>query len=295
MKHFLKIAGFAVISAAVAMGQSNPNSGASQSQQPIPGASQSQGAIPSGQPQNTVQQPTPSPKQPAAKTQEEHTAYLAVAGNHDPAASFTGAQEFAKKYPDSELTAPLYAAVMQNAFNAGNNEVTIDAARKVIAVQPEHTMALVMLATGLAETTKNTDMDRDEKWNEAMKSADKAIATADKGMAVVAPQATPDQLEGAKATLISMAHSAMGYVTMAKSDWTESEKHFKASVADARLQPDPVNYLRLAVAQDNLKKYSDGIASAKKAAQLADAAQNTQVANMARAEQARLEKLSGGK
>ena len=288
MKQLLKITGFAVLSAAVAVAQ-----GAQQSQQPI-GAQQSQGAIPAGNQQNSVQSNTPQAgKMPAAKTQEEHTAYTTVANNPDPAASLTAANEFATKFATSELTPNLYAAVMQKAFNAGDNETTVAAAHKVLALQPEHTMALVMLATGLAESTRDTDLDHDEKWNEAWKSSEKAIATVDKGMPLVAPGATPEQIAGAKIVLMSMAHSSMGYISMARKDWTNAEKHFKASVADVGNQADPVNYLRLSVAQDNLKKYSDGLASAKKAAELADAAQNKQVADMARAEQARLEKLSG--
>jgi len=287
MKQFLKFTGFAVMSAAIAMGQA-----ATQGQQPQSASGgQNQAAPQAGAPQGAAQ---PS-KQPAAKTKEEYDAYTAIASNPDPAASLTAADEFQTKFANSELKAAAYATVVQKAYNAGANEVTVDASRKTLALQPDHTLALVMLASSLAETTRESDIDSAEKWAEANKSAEKAISTIDKGLPAAAPQLTPEQLAGAKTVLLAMAHSAMGYIALARKDYTEAEKHYKASVADTGDQADPANYLRLAVAQDNLKKYADGIASAKKAAQLADATQNKQVADMARAEQARLEKLNGGK
>lgn len=287
MKQFLKFTGFAVMSAAIAMGQAT-----TQGQQPQSTSGQQNQAPPqAGAAQGTAQQS----KQPAAKTKEEYDAYVAVSSNADPAASLKAADEFATKFANSDLKAAVYAGVVQKAYNAGNNDVTIDAARKTVAIQPDHSLALVMLASSLAESTRESDIDSAEKWSEATKSAEKAIATIDKGLPASAPQLTPEQLAGAKAVLLSMAHSAMGYIALARKDYAEAEKHYKASVADTGDQADPANYLRLAVAQDNLKKYAEGIASAKKAAQLADATQNKQVADMARAEQARLEKLNGGK
>ena len=294
MKQFLKFTGFAVLSAAVAMAQSSTGT-STQQNPPQGGASQSQGAIPSNPGQ--AQQPAAptGPKAPQAKTQEEHSAYVAAVQDPDPAATLTAADEFAKKFPESELKAPLYSAAMQKAFNVGKNDGTIEAANKVLALQPEHTMALVMWATATAESTKKSDLDSKEKWDESMKVAEKAIATIDKGMPLVAPQAPADQVAAARAVLLSMAHSAMGYVTMQREDWVAAEKHFSNAVKEAGQQADPVNYLRLAVAQDNLKKYKEGLVNAQKAIEIAEAQQNTQIANMARNEKARLEKLAGGK
>ena len=291
MKQFLKFTGFAVLSAVVAMGQSSNSTQQKPTQPPAQGQGTTQGA---SQPQSGSAPAQPAaPRGPAAKTQAEHTAYVSAVQNPDVAATLTAADEFAKTYAESELKAPLYAAAMQKAFNVGKNDLTMEAARKVLALQPEHTMALVMLATATAESTRDSDLDRDEKWTEATKTAEKALATIDKGMPLVAPQATPEQIAAARAVLISMAHSAMGYVTMAKKDWAASEKHFKSAVTEAGPQADATTYLRLAIAQDNLKKYSEGIVSAQKAIELAEAQQNTQVAEMARNEKARLEKLSG--
>src|SRR5271169_4322536 len=50
---------------------------------------------------------------PAAKTQPEFDGYKAAVAQTDPAALEKAADDFAAKFPDSELRAPLYTAAMQ--------------------------------------------------------------------------------------------------------------------------------------------------------------------------------------
>ena len=57
-------------------------------------------------------------------------------------------------------------------------------------------------------------------------------------------------------------------------------------------QPDPVNYLRLAVALDKQNKYPEALQIINKAVQIAP--ENTQAGTLARREQDRLKQLTGG-
>jgi tetratricopeptide (TPR) repeat protein len=89
-----------------------------------------------------------------------------------------------------------------------------------------------------------------------------------------------------------MGHAAMGYVELSRKNYALSEQHFKDAIAANPDQPDSTNYLRLAVAQDNLSHYPDAMVNIDKALQLAQSENNAVVANIAKNEKDRLTKLA---
>lgn len=230
---------------------------------------------------------------PQAKTNEEYAAFQAAAAQTDLNAALAAADQFAEKYPQSELRYVIYAQLMQKFYGANQPAKVIEAGHKVLTIEPEDSMALIMVATAISETTHDTDLDQDEKYAEAMKDAEAAVKGIDAGL-VVPPTMPPDQVAAAKRELLSMAHASMGYIEMNRKNYGLSETHFKDAIAANPDQPDATNYLRLAVAQDNQKKYPDAMVSIDKALQLAQAQNNPQITNIARNEKDRLTKLSAG-
>jgi tetratricopeptide (TPR) repeat protein len=229
--------------------------------------------------------------QPQAKTKEEFAAYQTAVAVADPTAALAAADDFSSKFPQSELRYVLYSTLLQKFYAADNKDKVIDTGKKVLAIEPGDAMALIMVATSLAETTHDTDLDRDEKYAEAMKDADTAAKNIDTGL-VTSPQMSPDQIAAAKRELLSMAHAAMGYVELSRKNYALSEQHFKDAIAANPSQPDSTNYLRLAVAQDNLSHFTDALATIDKALELAQAENNQPVANIAKNEKDRLTKLA---
>jgi tetratricopeptide (TPR) repeat protein len=230
-------------------------------------------------------------KVPEAKTQEEFAAYQAAVGQADIAAAETAADEFAKKYPDSELRTDMYTRIMQKYYQSNNPEKVVQIGRKILAIDPNNNMALVISATALAETSKETDLDRDEKFAEAIKYADAAI----KGMdsMLPPPNVAAEQFSALKNLLLSMAFSSKGYIEMSRKNYPASEENFQKAVDINTSQPDPTLFLRLAVTQDNQKKYAPALANTNKAIQLAESQGNTAVANLGKGERDRLNKLMG--
>lgn len=228
---------------------------------------------------------------PQAKTQEELAAYNAVASQADLNAALTAADQFSEKYPQSELRYLIYAQLLQKFYTANQPAKVIDVGHKVLAIEPEDSMAKIMIATAIAETTHDTDLDQEEKYAEAMKDAESAVKDIDTGL-VVQPTMPPEQVAAAKRELVSMAHAAMGYVEMNRKNYGLSEQHFKDAIAANPDQPDATNYLRLAVAQDNQKKYNDALVSVDKALELGQAQNNAQIVNIAKNEKDRLTKLA---
>jgi tetratricopeptide (TPR) repeat protein len=250
-----------------------------------------QGSTPAANPNAP---PVHSKAQPQAKTQEEFNAYQTAISTADPTAADTAANDFAKKFPDSELLVALYSGLMQKFQNINNADKVLEMGHKVLKIDPDYIPALALISYVISESTRETDLDRDQKYAEGLKNAQQVVKTMDTAL-VVPPTVTPEQLANLKGFLLSMANSSMGYIELNQKNYPASETHFKAAI-DAYKGPDvdPIAYLRLAIAQDNQKKYSEAIANADKAVQTAQAQKNDQVANMAKNEKDRLTQLTAG-
>ncbi|MBV9075569.1 MAG: hypothetical protein JOZ10_18255 [Acidobacteria bacterium] len=228
---------------------------------------------------------------PAAKTADEYAAYNAAASNTDLAAEEKAADDFAAKYPQSDLRGLLYSNIMRRYQQQNDSEKTLEMGRKVLTYEPNDPVALVMTATVLAERTREGDLDREERYDEALKYAQRALDTTKTDLMVPA-NATSEQIESAEKTLESMAHSAIGMVDLNRQNDAAAAQEFQKSIdLSSPGQIEPLTYLRLALAQDHQKQYPAALASANKAVESSPA--NSPVAMLAKQEVDRLSKLTG--
>ena len=116
---------------------------------------------------------------PQAKTQEEFDAYNAAVALTDPAAQEKAADDFATKFPDSELRQLLYKAVMHRYQQANNADKMMEMAQKILTFDADDPEALLSVAQVLAERTRDTDLDKDQRLAEARKDAQRALVTVD--------------------------------------------------------------------------------------------------------------------
>jgi tetratricopeptide (TPR) repeat protein len=228
---------------------------------------------------------------PQAKTHPEfkdyNTAYAIAGGT----ASEKAADDFAAKYPDSELKAFLYSKAMHEYQNENSPTKMLSVGEKVLQLDPDNSVALVLTATVLADNLSDGDTDRQAKIARVRKNASHALDTVDSGF-VPPANATPEQVTAYKSTLQSMAHSALGIVALKTADDVAAEKELKLSADLNQSQPDPYIWYHLALAQDHQKKYSEALASINRALQVLGA--NADLGNLARGEQSRLQTLTGG-
>ena len=224
---------------------------------------------------------------PQAKTQEEFKAYQDAVATTAPADAEASATAFAAKFPDSELRALVYRKAMYDYQNANNAEKTVEMAKKILALDPNNPEALVTFATITAQSTRETDLDRDERLNEAIKNANKALQTIDTDM-VVPANAPPERIQAYKSSMRAMAYDAIGTVAMVKKDYATAETNLRKAT-ELNAQPDPVTWLRLAVSLDQQKKYPQALEAANKAVEYS--ADAPQANNLAKMERDRLQKL----
>ena len=227
---------------------------------------------------------------PAAKTTPEYEAYKAAAALTDPAAAENAANDFAVKFKDSELRIVLFKNVMRDYQRAGNSDKIIEMGRKALAIDGDDPEALVTVAGELSEKTRDTDLDKDQRLDEAMKMAQKAVQTVDTDVAI--PQGTPqDQVDTYKSQLRSFAFSIIGTLEFKKDNFADAETDLRKSIDAFPSGPDPVVVLRLAISLDRQNKYADALKEANRAVDMTQ--ETTSAGKLARQERDRLTQLAG--
>lgn len=239
-------------------------------------------------------QPAAAPsgkRPPQAKTQPEFDAWKAAAANTDAAALEKAADDFATKFPDSELRVLLYKSAMRMYQNANNAEKSEAMGRKVLALDPDDPEALITVAEVIAERTHDSDLDKDQRFDEAIKMAQKATETVDTDISV--PAGTPqEKIDAYKALLRSNAYSIIGTIDFKKDDFVGAQTNLQKSIDAYPSSPDPVVVLRLALTLDKQGKYPEALKLANRAVELTQ--DNTPVGTPARHERDRLQQLTGG-
>jgi tetratricopeptide (TPR) repeat protein len=231
-------------------------------------------------------------RMPAAKTQPEFEAYKAAIALTDPAAIEKAANDFATKFPDSELRPMLYKDAMQRYQQANDADKMMEMARKALTYDPDDPEALVGVAQVLAERTRETDLDRDQRLDEAKKDADRALVTVDTDIPTTGYP--PEKLAAYKGFLRSEAYAVLGKLASDAKNWPEAESNLRKSIDALPEQPDSIAVLRLAVALDMQGKIPEALKYANQAVELTKDRPDSGAGKAARDEQDRLTKLSAG-
>src|SRR2546427_2096096 len=229
---------------------------------------------------------------PQAKTQPEFDAYkAAMANTSDPAALEKAADDFAAKFPDSELRPILYRTAMHSYQDANNADKMLEMGRKVLKFDPDDPEALVGAAQVLAERTRDTDLDKDQRLDEATKLAQHSLETVDTDIAI--PAGTPqDKVDAYKAFLRSSAYAIIGTIQFNREKYADAEASLRKSIDADPQNPDPVAIFRLAVALDKQDKVQEALEYAEQAVSLTK--EGTAVGTAARNERDRLVQLNRG-
>ena len=244
-------------------------------------------------PQTANPQPPAAPapsKAPQAMTKEEFDAYKAAAALPDPNQVLAAADQFAQKYPDSELRELLYVQAMNGFSQQGNADKEIEAGRKAIAIDPHDPNPLIHVASALVEVTRDNDLDKEQRYAEAAKDAQAVIDNINTGLRIP-PNVSEAQVQAAKNSILTLAYETLGVVAMQKQSFAEAETNFQKAADISKAQPVARIYLRLSVVQDNEKKYAEALVNANKALQYSQ--QGTVEQTLAKQQQSRLQKLVG--
>lgn len=225
------------------------------------------------------------------KTQAEYQAFQAAIANAQNAdAMEKAADDFAAKFPDSELRVLLYRAAMHSYQTAGNSSKMLEMGLKVLGIDRDDPEALIGVAQVQEEHTSPTDLDRDQRMTDAVTDAKHALETIETDLAVPAGS-PPDRVEAYKKYLRATALSIVGSIQYKREQYADAETSLRKALEADPSNPDAVVVLRLALALDQEKKYPEALEQANHAVQLTQ--EDTDVGRMARNEHDRLVSQTG--
>ena len=285
MKPILMTAVAALAFAAMALAQTQPATGAN------PQAPAKAAPAPPAPTQPAPAKGLKAP--PQAKSQDEYNAFLAaarLADGPDAGAAEAAADDFKAKYPNSELTSQIYMALMLTSIRTNNSDMATDMGREVLKLDPTNPVAAVYTALILGETTRETDIDAAQKFDEANKDANAGLQNVDANL-MLAGNVPQETVDATKADLKARAYDTLGLVAFKRNDFLTAEKNFRQSVQVRGEPGEPWTHLRLALSLDKQNKYPDALVEAQKASALANPQES--VAKAAQAEVDRLKKLTG--
>src|SRR5271169_1297706 len=235
--------------------------------------------------------PAPAGKRPPqAKTQPEFDAYKAVVALTDAVAQEKAATDFATKFPESELRPLLYKAVMHGYQQSNNADKMMEMAQKVLTFDPDDPEALLGVAQVLAERTRDTDLDKDQRLAEARKDAQRSLVTVETD--VPSTGYPPEQLNAFKSFLRSDAYAILGTLDFNAKAWADAEGNLRKSIDAYPQQVDAIAVFRLSVALDMQNKYPEALKYANQAVDLTK--EGSAAGDAARKEKDRLTQLTSG-
>jgi tetratricopeptide (TPR) repeat protein len=230
---------------------------------------------------------------PQTKTQPEYDAWKAASASPDGATMEKAADDFATKFHDSEVRVLLYKNTMRLYQNANNPDKTEAMGRKVLSFDADDPEALVIVAEVVAEKTRDTDIDKDQRYGEAITMAQKATQTVDTDVQV--PAGTPqERIDAYKALLRSNAYSIIGTIEFKKENYPAAQENLQKSIDAFPSEPDKVVILRLALTLDKEQKYPEALKVANRVVELTQKEETSVVGTAARRERDRLQQLTGG-
>ena len=233
----------------------------------------------------------PQGKRPAkVNSQEEYSAYKAAVAITDAAAAEKAADDFATKYPQSEVRPMVYKSVMQRYQQANNSDKMMEMAKKVLAIDADDPEALVSVAQVEVEKIKDDTLDKDVLLAEAKKDGERALVTVDTD--VPTSGYPEEQLKNYKNFIRSQAYFVLGTAAFKASNWPEAETNLKKSIEALPQQPDVICVYRLALALDFQNKIPEALKAAQQAVDLTKDNPDSAAGKAARQEQDRLMKFA---
>jgi tetratricopeptide (TPR) repeat protein len=199
------------------------------------------------------------PKAPAPKSKEELAALQAlVNARTSPDATIKAAEDLLTKFADTDFK----DMALFSEAGAYEQKRDVDKAQtyaeRCLEANPKYFQASLMLAELLAQSTRENDLDKEEKLAKSEKYANDAIETV-KAAPKPNAQLTDAQWEEAKKDLIADAHNALGLSALVRKKYDVAVAEFKTA-AEGAAHPEPAYQVREASALQLSGKNDDAVA-----------------------------------
>lgn len=228
-------------------------------------------------------------KQPAPKSQKEFDAVKAMfaAAQSSPDQTIAAAEALITGFADTEFKE------MALFFEARSYQQKNDLVRaqvygeRVLEINPKNYQTTLMLGEVMAQTTRENDLDKEEKLAKAEKYLKDTIENL-KTAAKPNPQTPDKDWDEAKQQMAAEAHSGLGLCALTRKKYDVAVTEFKTA---SDMDPQPAFLVRQASALQSLGKNDEAIALCDKI--LADAQLHPQIKSVAQSVRASAIKAGG--
>ena len=199
--------------------------------------------------------------------------------------------DFVKNFPTSEYRSFALTAAADAYESTGNTTKAILYYQQAIEANPKDHNAMLMLAAEVARTTREFDLDKEEKLAKAEKYARDGMALVPSAVKPN-PQITDEQWEAVKKDDLARGHEALGLAALARKKYDVAIAEFKtATETEADVQVP--TFLRLGSAYTDAGQPDQAIAVLDKV--LAMENLSPQLKQVAQGEKSRAEKAKASK
>lgn len=221
------------------------------------------------------------------KTKEEAEALQAIQKETDPVARMAKVDDFVKKFADTEFKSWAYTRAAEAAQAKNDTAKIIIYCDLAMDADPKAYQAMLIESGEIARTTRENDLDKDDKLAKATKLAKQAIEIAPT-IAKVNAQIPDAQWEEVKKEFVADGHRDLGMIATVQKKYDVAIAEYKQSI-EIPAQPDPVGFIRLAAA------YTDNNQPDEALAVLAKVPANSQLAPFVDKEKKRAEAAKASK
>lgn len=197
-------------------------------------------------------------KPPQPKSQKEVDALMAIQNAPNADARIKAVEDLIKNFADTEYKPFAFQVAAASAQEKNDFEKMVFYSERTLEIDPKNFSAMIMLAGGIPQRTREFDLDKEEKLARAEKYAKDAMGAIETAVKP-RPDITDEQWTGVKKDFTAQAHEALGMIALARKKFDEAIKSFKMSI-DTAATPDPATKVRLAAAYNNNGNFDEAIA-----------------------------------
>jgi tetratricopeptide (TPR) repeat protein len=228
-------------------------------------------------------------KQPTPKSPKEVEAVKAMfaATQAGPDQTIAAAESLITGFADTEFK-ELALFFEARSYQQKNDMVKAQVyAERVLEINPKNYQTTLMLGEVLAQTTRENDLDKEEK----LSKAEKYLAATNENLKAAAkpnPQMSDKDWDEARQQMTAEAHSGLGLIALTRKKYDVAVAEFKTA---SDLDPQPAFLVRQASALQSAGKNDDAIVICDKV--LADAQLHPQIKQVAQGVRAAAIKAGG--
>ena len=218
---------------------------------------------------NRMEAPPQAATGPQWKSRDEYDAYNLMATATDPDKKISLAEAFLQKYPTSDFKSGAYLTEMQVYYSQGKSDQAVDAAKKVLGVDPDNLPALRFLSFTFPFLYKPDAADATSKLSRADSDAHHGLDLLQK-LQKPAGAKDEDFQQGVK-DFRSVFNSCIGFAALQRKDYPSAITSLKAATDDNPSSWYAVYWMGLAYLYSTPRDYDHAIWYSARAVDLAKA------------------------